>query len=121
VILVRQVPSELDPEDEEALQSLEAGLIEGVRDSGVPAVAVERSDAEPSMLGAFSSRDVSTVDDVDLAAGKVAMVFALLGAAGDFGVKESADSLLPELLQPVPEPPPEQTPTAPPARTAPGR
>jgi hypothetical protein len=38
------------------------------------------------------------VDSVDLTSGKVAMVFALLGAEGDFGVKETADRLLPDLL-----------------------
>jgi hypothetical protein len=29
------------------------------------------------------------------------MVYALLGANGDFGVKDSADRLLPELLAPA--------------------
>ena len=46
----------------------------------------------------------ATVDDVDATAGKVAMVFALLGANGDFGVKDSADRLLPELLVPTGSP-----------------
>ena len=34
----------------------------------------------------------------------MALVFALLGADGDFGVKEDADSLLPDLLPERPRP-----------------
>ena len=39
--------------------------------------------------------------DLDLVAGRVAMVFSLLGARGSFGVNETADRLLPDLLAPV--------------------
>jgi hypothetical protein len=35
----------------------------------------------------------------------VATVFALLGAEGNFGVKDSADRLLPDLLTPAPRGP----------------
>jgi hypothetical protein len=41
------------------------------------------------------------------------MVFALLGAEGNFGVKETADSLLPDLLAPVESGPPARPPGPP--------
>jgi hypothetical protein len=41
---------------------------------------------------------MASVDDLDLTSGQLAMVFALLGADGSFGVKGSADQLLPDLL-----------------------
>src|SRR5918996_2170811 len=44
VVLVRDVPEDLDPSEQEAADRLEAGLLEGMRESGVPVVAVERSD-----------------------------------------------------------------------------
>ena len=47
---------------------------------------------------------IATVDNVEQAPGQVALVFALLGADGDFGVKEDADSLLPDLLPERPDP-----------------
>ena len=56
---------------------------------------------EPSSVSFFNGNDLSSVDDVELAAGQVATVFALLGAEGSFGVKGSADRLLPDLLPPV--------------------
>lgn len=37
---------------------------------------------------------------MDLTSGRVALVFSLLGAEGAFGSKDTADSLLPELLEP---------------------
>jgi len=43
---------------------------------------------------------MASVDDIDLVAGRLAAVLALLGAEGSFGVKSSADSLLPDLLAP---------------------
>ena len=65
-----------------------------------PAVGVESSTAEPSSISFFNGNDLSSVDDVDLVAGQLATVFALLGAEGSFGIKGSADRLLPDLLAP---------------------
>lgn len=100
VILTRAPLGELEAEDLAESTALETGLTEGVADSGVPAVAVERSDAPESSIGFFLGFDVASVDNVDQIAGRAALVFALLGAEGSFGIKETADSLLPELLAP---------------------
>jgi Copper transport outer membrane protein, MctB len=51
----------------------------------------------------FDAVDIPTVDSVDLVSGRVAMVFVLLGAEGNYGIKETADQLLPDLLVPAPE------------------
>jgi Copper transport outer membrane protein, MctB len=100
VVLARDVPEDLDPAEQEAADRLEAGLLEGMRESGVPVVAVERSDDEESSVPVFDSHGIPTVDDLDLVSGRVAMVFVLLGAEGNFGVKGTADQLLPDLLVP---------------------
>lgn len=101
VILVRTSPGELESEQAAQLDAFETGIVAGVRRSGLNAVAVERSDVDDSTIPFFKGHDVATVDDVDSNAGRVAMVFALLGASGDFGIKDTADRLLPELLVPV--------------------
>ncbi len=101
VILVRGASGIPDPEEDDGTAELESGLVRGVADSGVDAVAVERSDTEESSVPFFSSFDVATVDSIDLTSGKAAMVFALLGADGNFGIKSTAGSLLPELLEPA--------------------
>jgi hypothetical protein len=100
VVLVRRVPSDASPDQRAQIDAFDTGIVDGVRSTGLNAVAVEDTGAEPSSVPWFASHDVATVDDVDSVAGKVAMVFALLGANGDFGVKDTADRLLPELLVP---------------------
>lgn len=109
VMIVRERPTDLSPRDTATSDSLEDGLIAGLRSARVPVVGIELSAADPSWIESFDSAGLSTVDSVDRLSGKVALVFALAGAEGNFGVKASADSLLPELLEGGPrrvEPPP---------------
>lgn len=101
VVLVRGASGIPDPDEEDGTEQIESGMVRGIAESGVNSVAVERSDSEESSVPFFASFDVSTVDSVDLTSGKVAMVFALLGADGNFGIKSTAGSLLPELLVPA--------------------
>lgn len=100
VIVVRDQPEEMGPQQQVATGRIEAGIASGVAATRAPAVGVEESDAEPSSVSFFVANDLASVDDVDLVAGQVATVFALLGAEGSFGVKGSADRLLPDLLAP---------------------
>ena len=74
------------------------GDIDGMTGGDVPVVGVQRTDVEDSSVGYFESHGLSTVDDADLVAGKVALVYALAGAQGNFGTGGNADSLLPEPL-----------------------
>ena len=101
VVLTRASLGDLEPPQGGEVDSFVSGFVEGVAGVGRPTVSVEGTEAPESFVTFFNQFDVATVDNVDLTAGKVAMVFALLGAEGDFGVKETADSLLPELLVPA--------------------
>ncbi|MGV1049770.1 MAG: copper transporter [Solirubrobacterales bacterium] len=100
VIVVRDQPQDMGPVQRSAAAQLEAALLSGMTATRTAAVGVETSKAEPSSISFFQGNDLSSVDDVDLTAGKLAMVFAMLGAEGSFGVKGSADRLLPDLLAP---------------------
>jgi hypothetical protein len=101
VIVVRQSPEEMGPLQRSTAAQLESALMSGITGTRTPAVGVETSTAEPSSVSFFGGNDLSSVDDVETAAGQVATVFALLGAEGSFGVKGSADRLLPDLLPPA--------------------
>jgi hypothetical protein len=101
VILTRASFDDLTPREEATTEALTEGLVRGLEAGRGATVAVEGTEAPESFVPLFSGFEVSTVDDIDLTAGKVAMVFALLGAEGNFGIKDSADSLLPELLVPA--------------------
>jgi Copper transport outer membrane protein, MctB len=100
VIVVRDQPQDMGPAQRSAVGRIESGLLSGMTGTHAPAVGVEGSTTEPSSISFFTSNDLTGVDDVDLVAGRLATVFALLGAEGSFGVKGSADRLLPDLLAP---------------------
>jgi hypothetical protein len=98
VIVVRNQPEDMGPVQRGKANQLESALMSGITATRTPAVGIETSTTEPSSVSFFQSNDLSSVDDVDLTAGRLAMVFAMLGAEGSFGVKGSADRLLPDLL-----------------------
>jgi hypothetical protein len=101
VIVVRQVPEEMGQLQRANASQLETALTSGMTATRTPVVGVETSTTEPSSVVFFNGSDLASVDDVDTVAGQVATVFALLGAEGSFGVKGSADRLLPDLLPPA--------------------
>jgi hypothetical protein len=76
------------------------GLYAGLNDVGIPAVGVEGTDDPTSAMKTFQKAGLSTVDDIDTRAGKLALATLLSDpmARGDFGVKETAtDGPLPEV------------------------
>ncbi|HSS34268.1 MAG TPA: copper transporter [Solirubrobacterales bacterium] len=100
VIVVRDQPQDMGPVQRSKAGQFESALLNGMTATRTPAVGIETTNTEPSSISFFQSSDLSSVDDVDLTAGQLAMVFAMLGAEGSFGVKGSADRLLPDLLAP---------------------
>jgi hypothetical protein len=71
------------------------GLYEGVADAGVPAVGVARSTSDFGAKRVFQQAQLSTVDDIDLDAGKLALAIVLSQPAprADYGL--TANDLLP--------------------------
>jgi hypothetical protein len=98
VIVVRDQPEDMGPIQRSKANQLESALMGGITATRIPAVGIEATATEPSSVSFFQASDLSSVDDVDLTAGQLALVFAMLGAEGSFGVKGSADRLLPDLL-----------------------
>jgi len=100
VIIVRDQPENMGPVQRSTANQLETSMLKGMTATRMPIVGVESTSTEPSSISFFQSNGLSTVDDIDNTAGEVALVAALRGAEGSFGVKSSADRLLPDLLAP---------------------
>jgi hypothetical protein len=99
VVIARNTP-QLDGEDADAVDAFEDGLVRGLRAQDRPVVGVETTDAETSQIEWFKDHELSSVDDLDDPIGRAAVVFALAGERGSFGVKASADGgRLPPLLR----------------------
>jgi hypothetical protein len=91
VLIEEQRPP--DAATERFVSALRGGLAVG----GVPFVGAQRQSADPSLIDEWSQvSGMSTVDDIDVPAGKLALALLLAGApGGDFGIGQSADALLP--------------------------
>lgn len=73
------------------------GLYVGLADAGAPAIGVEARADRTSAVEIFDRADLSTVDNVDTPAGRLALALLLEGAErGNYGVKETAEAVLPE-------------------------
>ena len=66
--------------------------------TGVKVVGVERRASDPSHIGWYRDRELSSVDNVDEQAGRAAMVFVLAGAQGAYGRGDDAQALLPPVV-----------------------
>ncbi len=106
VVIVRVAPDEMSGREAADTALIENGIIKGMQEAfadlpgtePVTMVGAERTDTDPSSIDFFAEHDVASVDNIDQLAGRVALVYVLGGAEGDFGVKETADALLPDLL-----------------------
>jgi Copper transport outer membrane protein, MctB len=96
LVLVRTAaPGGLSAQESEADTRFEDGLVAGIGATGVRTVGVEMTGSQPSQIPWFKGHRLSSVDDLDEQAGQAALLYSLAGANGSFGVKATADSLLP--------------------------
>lgn len=96
VIIARPVPPQHG-----ATSKFLLGLYQGLDSAAVPAVGAETTTSATSAIDAFRAGGLSSVDDVDKPAGKLALVLLLAGApAGQYGIKATADQSLPPFIPP---------------------
>ncbi len=102
VIVARPSKAPKDKRDADRLAALQDGIVRGLAQTGVKIVGIEESDADPSQIGWYRDRELSTVDNVDETAGQAALVFVLAGADGAFGRRDGAQDLLPPVVATAP-------------------
>jgi hypothetical protein len=101
VVVVRTVPSQ-----QGATARFLHGFYEGLR-GRAPAVGVESATVADSAIDVYRRAGLSSVDNVDGRVGRVALVLLLAGGRpGHYGIKPTADGVLPP-IEPV-QPPPER-------------
>jgi len=92
VLLVGGADSDLT-----SVNVIDLPMIRALQENGKRVIACEASNSQLSAMYAYQRRAIPTVDDADTPAGQLALVLVLGGASGDFGVKNTADQLLPPL------------------------
>ncbi len=82
--------------------ALLAGFYKRLASSGIPVVAAEAVDTRPSGVPFYRRQGLATVDAIDTKVGRLAAALVLGGAQpGSYGLKQSADRLLPREIEPV--------------------
>lgn len=61
----------------------------------IPIIGIEKSNVNHSYMSRYKDLNISTVDNVDMVTGKVAMILAMGGNPGSYGIKITADSVIP--------------------------
>ena len=99
-VVVARASDRPDEDDDEkgTTATLEDGIVSGLNGTDVPVVGVEQLDTDPSQIGWYRDRGLASVDSVDQLSGRAALVFALAGADGAYGLKSSAEALLPRVV-----------------------
>jgi len=77
-------------------EKIDLPLIHSIKANHVPIMAVEKSDVLYSNISEYKKLKISTVDNVDTVIGKISMLMVVSGREGHYGVKETAESLMPE-------------------------
>jgi len=104
LVVLRSDPAGASGEQSSGAAAFDAGLVHGVEAQGIPVVGVELSSTQPSQVPWYKSEDMASVDDLDGLAGRAALAFALAGDHGAYGVKPTADSLLPHVVSSTAQP-----------------
>ncbi len=99
LVIVRSDPANMSEQDVKSTNEFNAGLIAGVVAAGVPVVGVELKSTEPSQIPWYKAENLASVDDLDTIAGRAALALALSGDHGSYGVKSTADALLPPVVR----------------------
>jgi len=63
----------------------------------IPVYGVEETTTSFSYMKEYQKKRISTVDDIDTVSGQAALVMAIAGQAGHYGIKPTAQKLVPPL------------------------
>lgn len=80
-------------------QVVDAELIARLDRIGVVIVGCENTTAAASYVPTWHKAGIATVDNADSAIGQVALICALAGEKAQYGIKDTADRLIPQTLE----------------------
>ena len=83
--------------DDKRDMQFDLSTIDYFQDLNIPVLCVEETDVNFSYVKDYQRKHVSTIDNIDTAPGQLAMVLALSGQPGNYGIKSTAQMLLPDV------------------------
>jgi len=79
------------------IKVIDIPIIEYFLSRKIPVFGVEKSNVVCSYMEEYQKKRISTVDNIDTIPGQVALVLAISGKPGHYGVKSTAQQLLPAI------------------------
>jgi len=83
------------------LDNIDLPLIEALQQKGLEIYGTEYAGVASSYMKNYQRYKISTIDNVDTPMGQVALITAMEGRPGDYGIKPTASRLLPDLNREV--------------------
>lgn len=83
--------------DKAYMNSFDSALIDALLKSNKNAFGVESSEVKISYMEHYQSYNITTIDNIDLSPGQIALVLSMEGEPGDYGIKETAKRFIPSL------------------------
>jgi hypothetical protein len=91
VLVLGGTDGELDP------KATDVHIITAFKGMGIRVVGAENRECKKSYMPVYQQAGIPTVDNIDTPAGIISAVFALRDSNGNFGVKATADQLVPKV------------------------
>ena len=90
-------------ENPERLSLVDKIIIDTAKNMKKEIVGIEKSNINYSYMDAYKSYKINTIDNIDMIMGKVSLVLTMEGRPGHYGIKPTAEDILPNLKLPLVE------------------
>lgn len=84
-------------DSQDRINVIDSTIINVAKSNSVPVVGVERIDVNYSYIETYKNLGITTIDNVDTTIGKVSLILAMEGRPGHYGIKKTAEDLVPSL------------------------
>ena len=84
-------------EDIERISAIDKTIIQTTKDMEKNIIGIEKTKTNYSYIESYKGFKISTVDNIDTVMGKVSLILAMEGRPGHYGIKPTAEELIPNL------------------------
>ncbi len=84
-------------ENPRRLSLIDKTIIDIAKDMKVEIIGIEKSNTNYSYIDTYKNYKISTVDNINMTIGKVSLVLAMEGRPGHYGIKPTAEDIIPNL------------------------
>jgi len=85
----------IEPQDR--INLIDRTIINAAKNNSVSIIGVEKLETNYSYMEAYKNLGITTIDNVDTIIGRVSLVLAMEGRPGHYGIKETAENIIPNI------------------------